>query len=383
MKLHEYQTKRLFADYGVAIPEGDVATTPADARHIAQRLGGAVIVKAQVLAGGRGKAGGIQLARDADEAEEISERILSTTVRELVVNKVLIERALPIERELYLSIVLDRSQRDPVLIASAQGGMEIEEVAHSTPDLITRLPVDPIWGLMDFQARNVAFDLGLQRQLVHKFTVVARALYRMFVELDATLVEINPLIVTIDGSLMAADGKMVIDDNALFRHKELGEVRDIQGRTKLERQAYNAGLAYVQLDGDVGCLVNGAGLAMATMDIINLHGGKPANFLDIGGGAKSDKVVTALRIILSDPNVKVVLCNIFGGITRCDEVATGLIDALQELEASPQIPIVARLVGTNEEEARQILAAASLETATSLEEAAERVIVLARDDNHH
>jgi succinyl-CoA synthetase beta subunit len=371
VKRHEYQSKSLFATHGITVPEGDVATTPAEARHVAQRLGGPVIIKAQVLVGGRGKAGGILLAGDADEAEQIAERILSTSIKDLAVNKVLIERAMRIEREIYLSILLDRSQRAPILIASAQGGMEIEETAKTAPEQITRLKINPIWGLLDFQARDIAFELGLQRELVRKFTALAQALYRLFVASDANLVEINPLVVTHDAELVAVDGKIMLDDNALYRHKELGELRDIQGRTKLERQAYNAGLAYVQLDGDIGCMVNGAGLAMATMDIINLYGGKPANFLDVGGGAKADKVATALRIIMSDPNVKAVLCNIFGGITRCDEVARGLIDALGE---SPPVPVVARLVGTNEEEGRHILASASLETATTLAAAAEKVI---------
>ena len=374
MKLHEYQSKRLFANHGLNVPQGDVATTPAEARQVALRLGGPVIVKAQVLIGGRGKAGGILLAGDADEAEHIAERILSTSIKDLAVNKVLIERAVRIERELYLSILLDRSQRAPILVASGQGGMEIEEAAKTAPEQITRLKINPMWGLLDFQARNVAFDLGLQRQMLRKFTAVVQALYRLFVESDATLVEINPLVVTHDDELVAVDGKIILDDNALYRHKELGELRDIQDRTKLERQAYHTGLAYVQLDGDIGCMVNGAGLAMATMDIINLYGGKPANFLDIGGGAKADKTATALRIILSDPNVKAVLCNIFGGITRCDEVARGLIDALGEM---PPVPVVARLVGTNEEEGRRILAEANLETATSLAEAAQKAIQVA------
>jgi succinyl-CoA synthetase beta subunit len=371
VKLHEYQSKRLLAAHGLTVPQGDVATTPAEARHIAQRLGGPVIVKAQVLVGGRGRAGGILLAGDADEAERIAEQILSTSIKDLAVVKVLIERAVRIEREIYLSILLDRSERAPVLIASAQGGMEIEETAKESPEKITRLPINPMWGLLDFQSRDVAFELGLQRQMVRKFTTFAHSLYHLFIDSDATLVEVNPLVVTHDGELVAVDAKIVLDDNALYRHKELGELRDIQGRTKLERQAYNAGLAYVQLEGNIGCMVNGAGLAMATLDIVNLYGGKPANFLDVGGGAKADKIATALRIVLSDPNVKAVLCNIFGGITRCDEVARGLIDALGEV---PPVPIVARLVGTNEEEGRRILAAASFETAETLTEAAQKAI---------
>ncbi len=376
MKLHEYQSKRIFAKYNVPIPEGDVATTPAEARQIAQRLGGPTIVKAQVLVGGRGKAGGIKVARDADEAETLADQILGMTIKGLIVEKVLIDQAADIREEIYLGITIDRTQRKPVMMASSEGGVEIEEVAKAAPEKIFKLAIDPAMDLLDFQARNLGFDLGMRRTFIRQFTTIAKGLYRGFVESDASLAEINPLVITGDDKLLAVDGKIVLDDSALFRHKDLAELRDIQEEAEAERQARQAGLSYVKLEGEIGCMVNGAGLAMATMDIIKLYGAEPANFLDIGGGAKSDKVATALRIILSDPNVKAVLFNIFGGITRCDEVARGILEALEEVPTD--VPMVTRLVGTNEEEGRQILADAQMTTAKSLAEAAERSVALAR-----
>ncbi len=376
MKLHEYQSKRIFARYGVPIPEGDVASTATEARQIAQRLGGPVVVKSQVLVGGRGKAGGIKVAKDADEAEALADQILGMSIKGLTVDKVLIDQAADIREEIYLGITIDRAQRKPVMMASSEGGVEIEEVARATPEKIFKLAIDPAMGLMDYQARNLAFDLGLRRAFIRQFTTIARGLYRAFVESDASLAEINPLVITGDDKLLAVDGKIVLDDNALFRHKDLAELRDVQEEAEAERQARQAGLSYVKLDGEIGCMVNGAGLAMATMDIIKLYGAEPANFLDIGGGAKADKVATALRIILSDPNVKAVLFNIFGGITRCDEVARGILEALEEVQT--EVPMVARLVGTNEVEGRQILADAHMATAASLAEAAERAVAMAR-----
>ena len=376
MKLHEYQSKRIFAKYGVPIPQGDVATTAAETRQIALRLGGPVVVKSQVLVGGRGKAGGIKVARDADEAESLADQILGMTIKGLTVEKILIEHAADIREEIYLGITIDRTRRRPVMMASSEGGIEIEEVAKATPEKIFKLAIDPAMGLMDFQARNLAFDLGMRRAFIRQFTTIAKGLYRSFVECDASLAEINPLVVTGDDRLLAVDGKIVLDDNALFRHKDLAELRDAQEEAEAERQARQAGLSYVKLDGEIGCMVNGAGLAMATMDIIKLYGAEPANFLDVGGGAKSDRVAAALRIILSDPNVKAVLFNIFGGITRCDEVARGILEALEEVPTD--VPMVARLVGTNEEEGRQILAEAKLATAKSLAEGAERAVALAR-----
>jgi succinyl-CoA synthetase beta subunit len=376
VKLHEYQSKRIFAQHGVPIPEGDVATTATEARHITQRLAGPVVIKAQVLVGGRGKAGGIKVAGDADEAEALADQILGMTIKGLTVDRVLVDQAADIRQEIYLGITIDRAQRKPVMMASSEGGVEIEEVARATPEKIFKLAIDPAMGLMDYQARNLAFDLGLRRTFIRQFTTIAQGLYRAFMESDANLAEINPLVVTGDDRLLAVDGKIVLDDNALFRHKDLAELRDIQEEAEAERQARQAGLSYVKLDGEIGCMVNGAGLAMATMDITKLYGGEPANFLDIGGGAKSDRVAAALRIILSDPNVKAVLFNIFGGITRCDEVARGILSALEEVPTD--VPMVARLVGTNEEEGRQILADAQMATAASLAEAAEKAVALAR-----
>jgi succinyl-CoA synthetase beta subunit len=375
VKLHEYQSKRIFAKYGVPIPDGDVATEPAEARRVAQRLGGPVVVKSQVLVGGRGKAGGIKLAKDAEEAEALASKILGMDIKGITVDRVLIDQAADIREEIYLGITIDRAQRKLVMMASSEGGVEIEEVAKATPEKIFKLAIDPAIGLMDYQARNLAFDLGLRRAFIRQFNTIAQGLYRAFVASDASLAEINPLVVTGDEKLLAVDGKIVLDDNALFRHKDLAELRDVQEEAEAERQARQAGLSYVKLDGEIGCMVNGAGLAMATMDIIKLYGAEPANFLDIGGGAKSDRVATALRIILSDANVKAVLFNIFGGITRCDEVARGILDALEEVHTD--VPMVARLVGTNEEEGREILADAQMATAASLAEAAEKAVALA------
>ena len=376
MKLHEYQSKPIFAKYGIPIPEGGVAATPVEARHIAQRLGGLVVVKSQVLVGGRGKAGGIKVAKDADEAETLAGQILGMNIKGLTVAKVLVEQTADIREEIYLGITIDRAQRRPVIMASSEGGVEIEEVARAMPERIFKLAIDPAMGLMDYQARNLAFDLGLRRAFIRQFTTIAQGLYRAFVENDASLAEINPLAVTGDDTLLAVDGKIVLDDNALFRHKDLAELRDVQEESEAERLARQAGLSYVKLDGEIGCMVNGAGLAMATMDIVKLYGAKPANFLDIGGGARSDKVATALRIILSDPNVKAVLFNIFGGITRCDEVARGILEALAEVHTD--VPMVARLVGTNEEEGRRILTDAQMVAASSLAEAAQKALALAR-----
>ncbi|MBE7551976.1 MAG: ADP-forming succinate--CoA ligase subunit beta [Anaerolineales bacterium] len=376
MKLHEYQSKRIFAKYGVPIPSGDVATTPAEAQEIAKRLGGPVVIKSQVLVGGRGKAGGIKVAKDANHAEKLAEQILGMSIKGITVDKVLVDQAADIKEEIYLGVVIDRAQRKPVIIASAAGGVEIEEVAKTNPEAIIRLPIDPQMGLLDYQARDLAFDLGLRRDFINQFVQIVKGLYQVFIDSDASLAEINPLVVTGQGRLLAVDGKIVLDDNALFRHSELAELRDVQEEAPAEREARRAGLSYVKLDGEIGCMVNGAGLAMATMDIIKHYGGEPANFLDIGGGAKSEKVAAALRIILSDSKVKAVLFNIFGGITRCDEVARGILDALQEVKTD--VPMVARLVGTNEEEGRRILAEANFPSASSLGEAAQKAVALAK-----
>jgi succinyl-CoA synthetase beta subunit len=372
MKLHEYQSKRLFARFGVPIPQGDVAGSPEEVRQIASRLGGRVVVKAQVLVGGRGKAGGIRVADDADEAERLAEQVLGMEIKGLPVDKVLIDQAADIQQEIYLGIVLDRAARRPVMMASSEGGVEIEEVARTTPEKIAKALIDPFLGLQDYQARNLAMSMGLGREYHRGFSKIARGLYDAYVSCDASLAEINPLVVTGDGQLLAVDGKMVLDDNALYRHPDLAEMRDLSEEAPAEREARKYGISYVKLDGEIGCMVNGAGLAMATMDIIKLAGGSPANFLDIGGGAKADKVAAALRIILSDPNVKAVLFNIFGGITRCDEVAEGILEALKDVPID--VPMVVRLVGTNEEEGRALLAEAEMQTASTLFEAADLAV---------
>lgn len=376
MKLHEYQSKRIFAEYGVPIPEGDVATTAAEARDIAKRLGGAVVIKSQVLVGGRGKAGGVKVAKNVDEAEQLADQILGMDIKGLTVEKVLVDQAADIKEEIYLGIAVDRANQKPVIIASAEGGVEIEEVAKTNPDAIIRLHVDPEMGLMDYQARNLAFDLGLRRAFINQFVTIVKGLYQAFINTDASLAEINPLVVIEGEKLLAVDGKILLDDNGLFRHPNLAEMRDTQEEAPAEREARLTGLSFVKLDGEIGCMVNGAGLAMATMDITKHYGGEPANFLDIGGGAKAEKVAAALRIILSDPKVKSVLFNIFGGITRCDEVANGILQALEEVKTD--IPMVARLVGTNEEEGRAILEKANFPSASSLGEAAQKAVELAK-----
>jgi len=378
LKLHEYQSKRIFAQHGVPIPRGDVATTPEVARQIAARLGTRVVVKSQVLVGGRGKAGGIRLADHPDEVEKVADQILGMNIKGLTVKKVLVDEAADIDTEIYLGIVIDRAKRLPVMMASAEGGVEIEEVARATPERIVKIPIDPFLGLQPYQGRELAFGIGLPKDLVRDFVKIAQGLYQAFLQCDASLAEINPLVITGAGKLLAVDGKMLLDDNALFRHFELAEMRDADEETPEEQEARRHGLSYVKLDGEIGCMVNGAGLAMATMDITKLYGGAPANFLDIGGGAQADRVAAALRIILSDPNVKAVLFNIFGGITRCDEVAKGILAALREVPTN--VPMVARLVGTNEKEGREILANADMITASTLTQAAQRAVAASRGE---
>jgi len=376
LNLHEYQSKRIFAKYGIPIPHGEVATTPTEARDVAVRLGGKVVVKSQVLVGGRGKAGGIKVAENADQAEALADKILGMNIKGLTVKKVLVDEAADIRTEIYLGAVLDRARRRVVLMASSEGGVEIEQVAAETPEKIITVAVHPFLGLRDHQARHLADGIGLPREHVAEFIKIARSLYKTYVESDATLAEINPLVITGANKLIALDGKISLDDSALFRHPELAEMRDPDEEDAAEREARRYGLSYIHLDGEIGCMVNGAGLAMATMDIVNFYGGNPANFLDVGGGAQSDKVAAALRIILSDDRVKAVLINIFGGITRCDEVARGVLEAIATLTV--QVPFVVRLVGTNEEEGRRILAEANLITATSLADAAQKAVAAAR-----
>jgi len=375
VKLQEYHSKEIFARYGVPIPRGRLAHTPAEARRHAEWLDGPVVVKAQVLAGGRGKAGGVRRADTPEEAERVAARILGMQIKGMPVGKVLVDEAISTRSEIYLGITIDRAARRVVVMASAEGGVEIEEIASASPEKIIRMSVEPPWSLRDHQIRSLAAGLGLSRDLWRTFIRAARGLYETFMACDASLAEINPLVVTEEGLLLGVDGKLVLDDNALGRHPELAEMRDLEEEDRLERKAREEGLSYIRLDGDIGCMVNGAGLAMATMDVIKLLGGAPANFLDIGGGARADKVSAALSIILADGGVKAVLFNVFGGITRCDEVAKGILAAMSEVK--PVTPMVARLVGTNEEEGRRILAEAGMMTATSLSEAARKVVELA------
>lgn len=375
MKLHEYQSKQLFAKHGIPIPRGGVASTAAEAKAIAAELGGRTVVKAQVLVGGRGKAGGIRLAKSAEEAEEQATQVLTMKIKDLPVRRVLVDEAADIGSEIYLGVTNDRAARRPVLIGSAEGGVEIEEVARSSPEKIIRIPIDPLLGLREYQARGLAVNMELPHDSWSEFGKIARGLYQTFTESDATLAEINPLVITKAGSLLALDGKIVLDDNALFRHSDLAELRDTDAEVPTEREARKYGLSYVKLDGNIGCMVNGAGLAMATMDVIKLLGGEPANFLDVGGGAAAEKVAAAIEIILSDPSVRSVMFNIFGGITRCDEVAKGILMALEEVK--PDLPMVVRLVGTNEQEGRDLLASAQIPTARSLVDAAKQAIAAA------
>jgi succinyl-CoA synthetase beta subunit len=376
MKLHEYQSKQIFARNGIPIPKGRVTATASEAKQIAEELGGRVVIKSQVLVGGRGKAGGIRLAKSPQEAEEMATQILSMEIKGLPVRKVLVDKAANIETEIYLGITNDRAARKPVMMASAAGGVEIEQVALETPEKIIKVHIDPLLGLRDYQARDIAASIDLPREHWRAFGEIAHALWRTYEGNDATLAEINPLVITAEKQLVALDGKMVIDDNALFRHPEIAEMRDIDVEAHAETEARKYGLSFIKLDGQIGCMVNGAGLAMATMDIIKFFGGEPANFLDIGGGAGSEKVAAALKIILSDPNVKAILFNIFGGITRCDEVARGIVAALADFDT--RVPMVVRLVGTNAEEGRQILAEAHMITAETLADAAQKAIAAAK-----
>jgi succinyl-CoA synthetase beta subunit len=375
MKLHEYQSKQIFAKFGIPIPRGRIAATAEEAKHIAEELGSRVVIKSQVLVGGRGKAGGIRLAKNPDEAGETAEKILCMDIKGLPVRKVLVDEAANIKSEIYLGITNDRAARKPVMMASSAGGVDIEEVARESPEKIFREHIDPLLGLRDYQARDIAAGIDLPREQWRPFGQIAKALWQAYRSCDATLAEINPLVITADDRLLALDGKMVVDDNALFRQTDLADMRDLDVEDPLEIEARKYGLTYIKLDGSIGCMVNGAGLAMTTMDIIKLFGGEPANFLDIGGGAGADKVAAALRIILADANVSAVLINIFGGITRCDEVARGILSALAEVKT--KVPMVVRLVGTNEEEGRRLLSEAQLVTAQTLVEAAQKAVEIA------
>lgn len=378
MNLHEYQSKRIFADFGIPVPQGIVASSPSEARDAALRIGGPVVVKSQVLVGGRGKAGGIKLAKTPDEAEQVATEILGMKIKGLTVKKILVDPAADIKSEIYLGAVLDRAQGRVVLMASSEGGVDIEQVAAETPEKIVTVPVHPFLGLRDHQARILSEGIGLPKEHTRRFTEIAKSLYNAYTTCDASLAEINPLVITGNGDLLALDGKIALDDSALSRHPNLADLRDPDAEDASEQEAHRFGLSYINLDGEIGCMVNGAGLAMATMDIVKLYGGSPANFLDIGGGAQSDKVAAALRLILADNRVKAVLINIFGGITRCDEVARGILDAIATLEIN--VPFVVRLVGTNEEEGRKILADANLATAASLADAARKAVAAAKGE---
>ncbi len=384
MKLHEYQSKFLFAEYGIPIPKGKVATSPAEAYAIAQELAGIVVVKAQVHVGGRGKAGGVKVARDADEARHHAERILGMDIKGLTVERVLVDPGADIQQEIYLAITNDRAAGMPLIMASMEGGMDIEDLNRERPEAIIRERIDPIMGLRDFQTIYIASAMGLPRAHWRSFGKILAGLYNCYRASDAELAEINPLVITGAGELLALDGKVIIDDNALFRQPALIDQRDTSGEPESERQARAAGITYIKLDGQIGCMVNGAGLAMTTMDMTKLYGDAdgigPANFLDIGGGASPEQVAAALRIILSDSNVKTVLFNIFGGITRCDEVAHGILTAYSEVK--PDVPMVIRLQGTNAAEGKKIINDARIPNITSaatLTEAAQRAVAAVKE----
>jgi len=385
MKIHEYQAKALLARYGVPVPRGEVVMSVKEAEAAAARIGGSVVIKAQIHAGGRGKGGGVKVAKNAAEAAEIAQKILGMTLvthqtgpEGRVVHRVLIEETLPIERELYLGIVLDRARGKNVFMASADGGVEIEEVAAKTPERILKEAIEPGLGMLPFQARNLAFGIGITGPAANLAAQAMMALARANEALDASLAEINPFILTKDGKVYALDAKMNLDDNAMFRHKDLIELRDLNEEDPLEVEASRFGLTYIKLDGNVACLVNGAGLAMATMDIVKFAGGSPANFLDAGGGANVEQIKNAFRILLSDKSVKAVLINVFCGILRGDIVATGVVEAVREMTVT--VPIVVRMEGTNADQGRQILKDSGLKVtvAEGMRDAAEKVVAAAR-----
>jgi len=385
MNLHEYQSKELFAQYAIPVPKGQVASSPEEAGAVAQRLGGSLwVVKAQVHAGGRGKAGGVKVAKTLDAVRVAARSMLGTVLvthqtgpEGLPVHQVYVEEGSKIAREIYLSLVLNREAGRIAFVASAAGGMDIEEVAERTPERIIRVNIHPAAGLQDYQARQLAFGLDLNGPQVAEFGKIAHALYRLYLDRDASLVEVNPLIVTAAGDLVALDAKINIEDNALFRHPDLAALRDASQENPMERKAAEHELNYVSLDGNIACMVNGAGLAMATMDLIQLHGGKPANFLDVGGGATKERVSAAFKLVLSNPKVTAILINIFGGIVRCDMIAEGIIAAVKEVGVS--IPVIVRLEGTNAPLARKLLAGSGLAItpASDLTDAAMKAVALA------
>ena len=380
MKIHEFQAKEIFSRYGIPVPKGIVATSAEEARQATESMGGRAVLKSQIHAGGRGKSGGVQVVRSADEAEEAARKMLQTNLvtnqtgpQGAPVHQVLVEELADISQELYFALTVDRVEREPVMLVSSSGGMDIEEVAATEPENIHNEPIDPVLGLMPYQSRRLARQLGLDSSLTSSAAKVLTALYQIFVDNDCTLVEVNPLIVTADGQLVALDAKINLDDDAMFRHSDLRNLRDKTQEDELEAQAVDLDIAYVNLDGDVGCLVNGAGLAMATLDVTTAAGAAPANFLDVGGGATDEKVASAVGIILSDPKVRRVLVNIFGGILRCDIAARGIILAYEQ--TGSKIPLVVRMLGTNVDEGKKILADSgnSVVFADTLGEAAEAI----------
>ena len=375
MKVHEYQARQMFADHGLPVPNGETATTSTEAHEIALRFNKPVMVKAQVLVGGRGKAGGVKYAENAEAAQVLATTILGMDIKGETVNTVLISEAVDILSESYVGIILDRATQKPVMMVSSAGGVDIEEVAAKTPEKIFKEYVDPVIGLQAYQARNLAYKLFKDIGQVRQGADILMKLYQTFWDVDASLVEINPLVTVPGGKVMAIDAKVNIDDNALYRQKEIEALRDLAAEEPGETKAREADLSFVKLDGSIGCIVNGAGLAMATMDLVKRYGGEPANFLDIGGSSNPQKVVDAMSIILSDPKVRSILINIFGGITRCDDVASGIVEAFKQLQ--PSVPVVVRLTGTNEKEGKRILASVKLPSADTLDNVVKKAIELA------
>lgn len=375
MNIHEYQASEILAKHGIPVNPGKVATTPEEARAIAAEFGGVVVIKAQVHTGGRGKAGGVKIAKNRDEAFDAAKAILGMDIKGHKVNKVLVASGADIQKEVYVSAVMNRPARKIMIMASSEGGMEIEQVAEENPDAIVTRDADPLVGLRGYQAKEVAFDMNLDPKLVNGFASIAEKLYEIFMEEDATLVEINPLIINGDGKWQALDAKMSFDDNALYRQIENEHLRDMAEENATEMDAKSSGISFVKLDGTIGCIVNGAGLSMATLDAVQLAGGSPANFLDVGGGANEEQVTKAFNLVLADPNVNAILINIFGGITRGDVVARGIIAALKNVDV--KVPLVVRLSGTNAEEGKQLLAEHGIIAGDSMDEAAAQVVAAA------
>lgn len=375
MNLQEYQSRELFKKFGIPVVDGSVASSVEEALKIAETLGYPVVVKAQVLTGGRGKSGGVKLANNEEELKEKASKILSMEIKGLKVNKVLIAKAVQIKKEFYVGFTVDRSSKRNVLIVSYEGGVEIEEVAKSDPEKILKVSLDPLLGMFSYQAKNASMFLTPDKDVASKISTILEQLFRLYISIDANLVEINPLALLSDGSVIALDAKIVVDDNALFRHPEIEAMRELTEEEKLEIEAKSKGFTYIKLNGSIGCLVNGAGLAMATMDLVKLFGGSPANFLDIGGSSNPEKVANAIEMILRDKNVKAILINIFGGITRCDDVANGLLEAIKKVKV--EIPIVVRLTGTNEDIAKKILENTPLIYVDSMVDGVSKVVELA------